>query len=484
MAVHPGLTHGIRTYGVRWILFSVLGTLSISASAGTTSYTYDVHGRLKTVVSPNGSDQTTLTYSFDNADNPWQVVTTSQDLTPPNVPTGLSAVAQAFDRIRLNWIPTTDVGGGPVSYKLYRGGSPVATPGAPPYDDQPLGANTPYTYNVSAVDTAGNESAQSGPASATTPPGADLVPPSAPYSLAGTAVSGTWINLTWGASTDTGGSGLGGYEVYRNGAYLSSSTVPSYSDQAATPATSFQYTVRAYDLATPTHNYSGFSNQIAVATPDTVAPGAPGQPVISAITGSTASITWGDASDNVGVTGYQYRLNSGIWIDTARPVNLTGLVVSTTYTVEARARDAAGNWGSASSNSFVTSAYYIESLGYQPALTYDNGNMGTFVGYLRNAGFGALSPNTLLPNKVVEQVSGYVLMGSDGYNWWVEYEYSALLISGFTSTPTADWLQSVSIPGATLTGATAAFSCSNGSCGWTWPTADLAGGGPLTIVHK
>jgi hypothetical protein len=32
----------------------------------------------------------------------------------------------------------------------------------------------------------------------------------------GVAVSQTQINLTWNASTDTGGSGLKGYRVYRN----------------------------------------------------------------------------------------------------------------------------------------------------------------------------------------------------------------------------------------------------------------------------
>ena len=50
------------------------------------------------------------------------------------------------------------------------------------------------------------------------PQGNDTDPPSVPAGLVGTPVSSGQVDLTWNASTDTGGSGLAGYRIYRNGA--------------------------------------------------------------------------------------------------------------------------------------------------------------------------------------------------------------------------------------------------------------------------
>src|SRR4030042_4049767 len=55
----------------------------------------------------------------------------------------------------------------------------------------------------------------------------DITPPSAPTGLTANAVSCSQINLSWNASTDTGGSGLKGYKVYRNGSFLKQVTTPS-----------------------------------------------------------------------------------------------------------------------------------------------------------------------------------------------------------------------------------------------------------------
>ena len=77
----------------------------------------------------------------------------------------------------------------------------------------------------------------------------DTIAPSVPTGLSGTAVSSTQIGLTWNASTDTGGSGLAGYKVYRNGTQVGTTTVESYSDTGLTPSTTYAYTVSAYDNA-------------------------------------------------------------------------------------------------------------------------------------------------------------------------------------------------------------------------------------------
>jgi len=71
-----------------------------------------------------------------------------------------------------------------------------------------------------------------------------------PTGLAGNAVSSTRIDLTWDPSTDTGGSGLAGYRVYRDGVEIGTTSVDTYSDTALTPDTTYTYAVSSYDNAT------------------------------------------------------------------------------------------------------------------------------------------------------------------------------------------------------------------------------------------
>ncbi|MEZ5566624.1 MAG: hypothetical protein R3F24_14450 [Gammaproteobacteria bacterium] len=47
-------------------------------------------------------------------------------------------------------------------------------------------------------------------------PTPDTTAPSVPQNLAGTTVGTSRVDLSWSAATDTGGSGLAGYRVYRN----------------------------------------------------------------------------------------------------------------------------------------------------------------------------------------------------------------------------------------------------------------------------
>jgi hypothetical protein len=59
----------------------------------------------------------------------------------------------------------------------------------------------------------------------------------------------TRIDLTWSAVTDnSGGSGLLHYEVWRNGAYLASTTNTSYADLAVSPSTNYTYTIKPMDF--------------------------------------------------------------------------------------------------------------------------------------------------------------------------------------------------------------------------------------------
>jgi len=89
------------------------------------------------------------------------------DTTLPSIPTNLSATPISSSQIDLSWSQSTD-NVGVTGYRIYRGGVLVTTVTATSYSDTGLSANTIYSYTVSAIDAAGNESSQSTSASATT----------------------------------------------------------------------------------------------------------------------------------------------------------------------------------------------------------------------------------------------------------------------------------------------------------------------------
>jgi hypothetical protein len=91
------------------------------------------------------------------------------DSTPPTEPTGLSAPAVGSTQVSLTWTASTDnvtVAG----YNIYRDGAKLTSVAASPtsYTDVALTPGTTYTYRVSAVDEAGNESDMSDPVTVTT----------------------------------------------------------------------------------------------------------------------------------------------------------------------------------------------------------------------------------------------------------------------------------------------------------------------------
>jgi regulation of enolase protein 1 (concanavalin A-like superfamily) len=96
-------------------------------------------------------------------------------------------------------------------------------------------------------------------ASGTTPPPppADTQAPTVPTGLKTTAVTTSNIALSWTASTDlpaSGGTGVAGYFVYRNGTSTPIATVKastSFTDTGLTSGTTYTYQVAAFDGATP-----------------------------------------------------------------------------------------------------------------------------------------------------------------------------------------------------------------------------------------
>ena len=71
------------------------------------------------------------------------------------------------------------------------------------------------------------------------------------------------VQLTWQASTDIGGAGVAGYQIYRNSVLLGTSSTPSYTDRTVTAGTSYTYQVRAFDAAAPA-NLSALSGPASI----------------------------------------------------------------------------------------------------------------------------------------------------------------------------------------------------------------------------
>jgi len=242
------------------------------------------------------------------------------DTTPPTAPTNLAATAASATQINLSWTASTD-NVGVTGYKVERCSVAgcanfvqIATPTGITFNDTGLTASTSYSYRVRANDAAGNNSAYSNTASATTPAAADTTPPTAPTNLTATAASTTQINLSWTASTDN--VGVTGYKVERcsgaacaNFVQIATPTGITLNDTGLTASTSYSYRVRANDAA---GNNIAYSNTASATTPAasgnisvTISPKRGGLP-ISQTMPFTATVT-----NDVGSAGVTWTASSG-----------------------------------------------------------------------------------------------------------------------------------------------------------------------------
>ena len=326
-----------------------------TTTSGTTAYSYTVTAH--DALGSTSAQSSALTL-------------TTPDTLPPIVPTGLAATAASQTQINLAWNATTDVGGsGLAGYRIYRGGTPIATTTATSYSDTGLAGYTTYSYSLAAYDNAGNVSALSTAASATTP---DQTAPSVPTSLTATAASQTQINLTWGAATDTGGSGLANYVIYRGGTQVGTTSSTSYSDTGLAGYTTYSYTVAAADHA---GNVSGQSTAASAMTPDQTPPSIPTGLTVVSSSASQVVLSWNAAVDSggSGMGGYGIYRNGTLLADQAAAFGTSytddKVGGGATYTYAVNAYDYVGNTSASSSTVSVTTPASIPGTPGQPAPT-------------------------------------------------------------------------------------------------------------------
>jgi chitodextrinase len=190
------------------------------------------------------------------------------------------------------------------------------------------------------------------------------IAPSAPASLSAELTTGGAVRLTWTAATDN--TAIASYRVSRNGTQLAAPNgdASAYTDDTVAGGTSYTYAVTALD----TSGNVGPAATIVVTTPgetpppdpsasptptpdpgtgDAVAPGAP-ENVFGSATVTKVSLSWDEAVDDVGVTGYNVTRN-GVLVASTSGLSWTdpGRTPATAYAYTVAARDAAGNVGAA-----------------------------------------------------------------------------------------------------------------------------------------
>jgi hypothetical protein len=173
-----------------------------------------------------------------------------EDDQAPTAPTSLLATGR-IGAADLSWTAATD-NTGVVKYNIHRSATSGFTPSAAnkvgqstdaAFTDSGLPAGD-YYYRVTAEDAAGNIGPASSEVAATVL--ADTSAPSRPAGLTATAGSRS-AALSWTASSDN--VGVSGYRVFRDGTQVGTSASTSYTDSGLAPATTYSYTVEAYDAA-------------------------------------------------------------------------------------------------------------------------------------------------------------------------------------------------------------------------------------------
>jgi len=332
----------------------------------------------------NGEKTLTLTYSNSDATDNIQLTLTvaygtissasnaiSVDIIPPTTPQLYQANVASSTSVALLWNTITDTGGATSYYvDIYRNGVKIVTisGNSTTYTDTSCQPNTTYTYYLKTRDSVGNVSPASNSKTITTPdPENDETPPSTPTGLTVVSTGETFIAFRWNPSTDTGGSGLAGYKIYRGADLIATvgASTTSYTDEGLTPGTTYTYHLRSFDNA---GNYSDFSEALTATTKpresDTTPPTTPQNLQASAIDDTSIALTW-EASTDVGGSGLAgYRLYREDVNNYETPIASLGanttsytdtnLEPGTTYKYKVRAIDNAGNMSDFSNEAQAT----------------------------------------------------------------------------------------------------------------------------------
>lgn len=189
-------------------------------------------------------DETAYSYTITTVDRAGNesagttITVETSDITAPGMPGGLSS-AVGNGEVTLSWNPNTELD--LAGYHVYVDGvrsNGSVVPGTS-YTVSGLTNEQSYSFEVSAVDTSGNESPHSAPVSET-PDG------TAPPEVTGLSESHdeTSVTLFW---SNPAGGGFEHVYVYRDGVTVTSSVYETYRDTGLSEGTSYSYKIATVD---------------------------------------------------------------------------------------------------------------------------------------------------------------------------------------------------------------------------------------------
>jgi serine/threonine protein kinase len=261
------------------------------------------------------------------------------DKTKPAKPTGLHVTGRSQTAITLDWNASTD-NIKTVGYAIYQDGKQVGTSYTPGYTDISLQALTSYKFAVTAFDAAGNISTPSGTITGTTLKEPDRESPTTPGNFTAVAASDSAVVLHWSASHDN--VGVAGYDIFRDGKWLTNVTSTGYTDHGLTALSKHTYSVRAYDTTWNASHNTATKTVTMLAGPDKTPPTAPTSILVVATSPTTTHVTWSGATDNVAIADYQVVREGVSTTATASPFDDSGLTPSQTYHYQVTTVDGQG----------------------------------------------------------------------------------------------------------------------------------------------
>ena len=489
-----------RCQGAGCSSFAQVGTstaLSFSDGGltGSTSYSYRVRAK----------DTAGSTGAYSN------VATGVTAAATPGAPANLAASAAGSTQVNLTWSAATESGGTIAQYLIERcqgagcsSFAQVGTSTSPAFSDPGLAGSTSYSYRVRAKDTAGSTGAYSNVATATTAAAPPVI--SVPGTLSATATSATQVSLSWGPSSETGGT-LSQYLIERcqgagcsNFTQIGTASVPTvtFADSGLSGSTSYSYRVRAQDSA----GNSGPYSNVATATTGTAAPviSAPGTLAASATSATQITLTWGAATETGGtLSQYLIERCQGAGCSNFTQIGTTsvptvtfadtGLSGSTSYSYRVRAKDSSGNTGPYSNLATATTGTAVPvisapgALGAsavgatQITLTWGAATEtgGTLSQYLieRCQGAGCSTFTQIATTTVpVVTFANTGLSGATTYSYRVRAKDSSGNTGPYSNTATT----TTAVPTLTAPGSLTASAVSSTQINLTWGAATETGG--------
>ena len=190
-------------------------------------------------------------------------------------------------------------------------------------------------------------------------PPVDNEHPTAPGQPVCSDISYNALTLAWPASTDN--VGVVAYDIYNQGQKIGEAPASPFRLTGLRPNAQYELSVFGRDAA---GNVSATSPEAICTTTadpgDPTPPSAPGDPTVTGVGQTSATVSWGASTDNRGVTQYDVRNANNAVLDSvtgnppATSKTLTTLACETSYTVHVVAKDAAGNVSAKSSTATFT----------------------------------------------------------------------------------------------------------------------------------